>query len=302
MSEASVSERRTGFVAFVKERLVFKAYEIEELADRWFFRPAGAVVAYAAYQTPLTPNQLTVISAAIGVASGLQLYWPGRAWWAFAGLVLHSVCDSADGQLARLKKMISVEGRILDGLSGYATFTTIYIAIGLGHCASGGSRLIFVPVALAGISHMFQASMYDYYRNQYIDYAIKARVPAIEKPDSSTKLGRMVSFLYGDYDFMQRMLAPFHVRLEKALRGLFPGGRLSPEAAESYRRRNFWMVRCWNLFGDNTRFYAVAACAWFGRNDLFLYLSLLVLNAAFIVFAPLQAAQDRRLIDDLGAA
>ncbi len=296
---ATAVPARPGFLAYVRERLVFKAYEIEELADRWFFRPAGAVVAYLAYLTPISPNGLTILGGLVGVAAASLAYFPGKAWSCFAGLILHSVIDSADGQLARLRGQMSVEGRILDGLAGYAVFTTLYLAIGLGHVAAGGSAWIFLPVVLAGLSHACQASMYDYYRNQYIDYGIKGRLPSRETPDPVTGWGRALSFAYGDYDVLQRFLARPHVRLEAELKRRFPSGTLSPEAAAAYRRRNYWMVRGWNVFGDNTRFYVVALCAWLGRMEAFLVASLVVLNAVFILLCAVQAVQDARLSREL---
>jgi hypothetical protein len=53
--------------------MAFKAREIEELADVYFFRPLGMVFAKLARAAGLSPTAVTLIGAAIGVAGGALL-------------------------------------------------------------------------------------------------------------------------------------------------------------------------------------------------------------------------------------
>ena len=112
--------------------LAFKAYEIEELQDIVFFRPAGILFAQAARALRLTPNALTIGGALIGIGGGALFYFENLGWPAFGLLVLHGVLDSSDGQLARMTGRTSEIGRMLDGLSGYLTHAVMYIAIEIG--------------------------------------------------------------------------------------------------------------------------------------------------------------------------
>ena len=96
----------------LERSLAFKAYEIEELADVYFFRPLGAVVAYASRSVGMSPNGLTVLGGIVGAAGGGLLYVESLGALAFALLILHGVIDSADGQLARLTNRTSELGRI----------------------------------------------------------------------------------------------------------------------------------------------------------------------------------------------
>ena len=59
--------------------LAYKAYEIEELVDIYFFRRLGYLVAHIARFVRLTPNAVSIVAALIGVAGGALLYWPGLA-------------------------------------------------------------------------------------------------------------------------------------------------------------------------------------------------------------------------------
>lgn len=82
-------------------------------------RPPAAVVVYALRNTPITPNQVTFLSAVIAAAAGAMLaLLPGWTWLVVAAAVfeLSFVLDCADGQLARLRKMASPLGHLLDFL------------------------------------------------------------------------------------------------------------------------------------------------------------------------------------------
>src|SRR5262249_30712609 len=85
----------------------------------WVARPPGAVVVYALRGTPITPNQVTFVSAVIAAgACAMFALLPGHAWLIAAAAVfeLSFVLDCADGQLARLRRTASPLGHLLDFL------------------------------------------------------------------------------------------------------------------------------------------------------------------------------------------
>jgi phosphatidylglycerophosphate synthase len=85
----------------------------------WVARPPAAVVVYALRRTPITPNQVTFLSAVIAAgACAMFALLPGYAWLVAAAGVfeLSFVLDCADGQLARLRKTASPLGHLLDFL------------------------------------------------------------------------------------------------------------------------------------------------------------------------------------------
>ena len=157
--------------------LAFKAYEIEELADVYFFRPLGAVAAVAARSLGLTPNQLTFAGGAVGMAAGALLYDERLGLMAFALLIVHGIVDSSDGQLARMTGQTSEVGRILDGIGGYATHVAVYVAILAGYVSRGGSLSIVGWAALAGAANAAQAQLYEYHRTSYITIVLKGLAP-----------------------------------------------------------------------------------------------------------------------------
>lgn len=86
----------------------------------WIARPPAAVVVYALRTTPITPNQITFLSAIIAAgACALFALTPGN--WAMlvvaaAIFELSFVLDCVDGMIARVRKVASPLGHLLDFL------------------------------------------------------------------------------------------------------------------------------------------------------------------------------------------
>ncbi|MBL9018003.1 MAG: CDP-alcohol phosphatidyltransferase family protein [Myxococcales bacterium] len=85
----------------------------------WIARPPAAVVVWLLRNTPVTPNQVTFLSAFVAAgACAMFIFLPGYGWLVAAALVfeLSFVLDCADGMLARLRKTASPLGHQLDFL------------------------------------------------------------------------------------------------------------------------------------------------------------------------------------------
>ncbi|MFB6781074.1 CDP-alcohol phosphatidyltransferase family protein [Streptomyces sp. NPDC056352] len=103
------------------------------LYSRFVNRPAGRVLAAGAYRIGLTPNQVTLVSAAFtftAVAS-VALVRPswGLAFAVYAGLAVGFAFDSADGQLARLTGRGGPDGEWLDHVVDCAKLILVHTAV-----------------------------------------------------------------------------------------------------------------------------------------------------------------------------
>lgn len=279
----------------LEHALAFKAYEIEELADVYFFRPLGAVIAYASRPVGISPIGLTVLGGIVGVIAGILMYQPSLGVFGFALLVLHSVIDSADGQLARLTNRTSELGRVLDGVGGYATFAAAYLAIAMGVVARGGSSSIFVWALGAGVCTALQAQLYDYHRSVYANVVLKARPPEIWGSDLSGVSGRVAH----GYQAVQRLLISGHAEVEDAVRSRAADGVVRPGDASLYRRCFYWSVRRWNVLGDNTRIYAVGILAFLHHLEWVFPFIVVVMSGVAFVLALWQQSDDRRFLSAL---
>ena len=274
------------------DALAFKTKEIEELADVYFFRPLGALIAYAAMPVGISPTALTIFSACVGTFGGLLLYDERRGLVAFGLLILHGIFDSADGQLARLTGRTSEFGRILDGLAGYVTEGTAYVAIAAGYAAHGGSSTIFLWLAAAGVASTIHAQLYDYHRTTYGTVVLRERAP---EPVSLNVPG-WAGWLSAIYHSAQRRLIGLHADVEAALRKRSVGGRVLGEDRERYRETFYWPVRGWNFFGDNTRFYGIGAAALVHHLDWFFVFVVGPMNIALVLVWIWQQRADRRFL------
>lgn len=143
--------------------------DVEEPIDLWFYRPWGFRLALVGEEFGWSPNFISVMSILLGIGAGLLLY-PADLLTNLVGivlLVLADVCDSADGQLARMTGKFSRLGRILDGASGDVWFIAIYVCICLRFMPEWG-WWIWLLGGSAGFCHSKQAALADYYRQFHL--------------------------------------------------------------------------------------------------------------------------------------
>lgn len=274
----------------------FKAYEIEELVDVYFFRPLGFILARSAATLGLTPTQVTVFGALVGVAGGALLYDQRLGLYAFALLILHGIIDSADGQLARLTGRVTELGRVLDGVAGYLTHTAIYLAIAAGVMHRGGSDTILIWMVLAGISNAVQAQMYEYHRHEYAMIAVKGLAPRVD-PAKITQA--WMKSLYAGYLATARMLNGLHAEAESRIAARSTAGLVREDDRALYRKCFYAPMRGWNLLGDNMRRFAIGLLVCLDRLDLFFAFVLLPMNVVLIALWFWQRHADRKFLASL---
>lgn len=273
--------------------LAFRAREIEELADVYFFRPLGILVARPAAALGLAPTQITLFSMFVGIAGGALLYDERLGIPAFLLLILYSILDSADGQLARLTGQTTELGRVLDGVIGYVVYTAIYLALTAGLLHRGASVALIALMLVAVLSNIAQAQMYEYHRHHYISIVSKGRLP---QDDPARLESPIIAALYRGYLACQRVLNGAHTETLQAIAQRAPEGAVSPSDRARYRECFYAPVRGWNLLGDNTRFYAIGVLALLHRLDLFFVFIVLPMNFALLALWIWQRQADQRFL------
>jgi phosphatidylglycerophosphate synthase len=270
--------------------LAFKAREIEEIADVYFFRPFGMIFALAARALHLSPTAVTIIGTVIGAIGGALLAWPERAVAGFLLIMLYGVLDSSDGQLARMTGQSTDFGRMLDGAGGYVVHVAAYLAIIVSALARGRGWDIVLLAVASGLANIVHAQLYDYHRTTYVTIAIKGE-------PTRAMVGRPHTGIVGIYETMQRALSGRHPEVERVVAARHTSnGHVPPADRLGYRACFYWPVRGWNLMGDNTRFYAIGVCAWLGHVEWFLLFELLPMNVALVAMWWWQARADRRFL------
>lgn len=133
-SQGGLVEHRGRFGRAIGElRGAQKTAKGVSLYSRYVNRPAGRVLAAAAHAAGLSPNQVTLVSAAFSAAgiaalALLEPSWP-LAVAVYAALAVGFAFDSADGQLARLREESSAAGEWLDHVVDCAKITALHAAV-----------------------------------------------------------------------------------------------------------------------------------------------------------------------------
>ncbi len=175
-------------------------------------RPVAGIIIFFLYYTPITPNQVTLISTLFGIAGGILLaIFPANLFTAAIFLYLKDIFDSADGQLARAKKLFSRRGRFYDSIGDFIVNIFLWGGIffwiqqqtefsfifSIGICAAG-----FLGVNLRVSYHVYYQTAFLHRQEQYQTNRLSEEVRAEDlQQDSFTLiLQKIFLLLYGWQD------------------------------------------------------------------------------------------------------
>ncbi|MGP3688577.1 CDP-alcohol phosphatidyltransferase family protein [Streptomyces sp. IBSNAI002] len=146
---------RVGF-ALRELRGAQKSAKGVSLYSRFVNRPTGRYLAAGSYALGLTPNQVTLISAAFSFAAAAAVALCAPSWGlgtaVWAALAVGFAFDSADGQLARLRGSGSAAGEWLDHVVDCAKLTALHSCVLIAFYrfpdayGTGGDGWLLVPL------------------------------------------------------------------------------------------------------------------------------------------------------------
>lgn len=271
-----------------------KSSDTEERIDIWFYRPIGLFIAKICARAGISPNAVTITSIFIGVAAGILFYYPDL-WINAIGmllLVFANSLDSADGQLARLTNQKSRFGRILDGFAGDFWFAAIHIALCLRLMDQGWSAWVWIPGVLAGVAHVFQSAMADYYRNVHL-FFIKGENGSeldnvhdlqIDFEKLSWKKDTFSKFVlngYIGYTRLQERLSPWLQKLLAVIKSQYKNG-LPLNLIRDFRAQNKPLMKYTNIVQFNTRVLFLFLWIFIDQVWLYFVFDILVLTPILI--------------------
>jgi hypothetical protein len=186
-----------------------KEFQFTDLSD--YGRPIAIKIASLFKNTAFTPIHMTllfVLAGCIAIFCISQGYFIGAALF----LVLKSILDAADGELARLKETPSYTGRYLDSISDIILNAVIIYTI---WTITSGSIWLAI-IAFLGIQ--LQGTLYNYYyvilRNKCLGGDTTSRVFEVKTPNALQGesqmhvniLFKLYKVLYGGFDKVVYML------------------------------------------------------------------------------------------------
>lgn len=267
----------------------YKAREVEGFLDLRFYRPLGFQLARGFARLKLRPSQVTLIGACFGIAAG-HLYFYRSLALNVVGMIFHVIAnlfDNADGQLARLTNQKSRMGRVIDSFADHLIFGSIYLHLALRYLLAGASPAIGLLALAAALSHAWQASAADYFRNSYLLF-VKGRPGA--DADFSAALRQDERKLRWQDDFWNKFLLSLYLRSTQLQEFFSPNlSRLRAAAANdsadisswlraSYRESTEPMLKWWGWSMTNTRMFFLFVLLFIGTPVWYFWLEVTLFN------------------------
>lgn len=174
-----------------------------DLSD--YGRPIATIFANQLKNTRFTPIHVTLL---FGISGLIAIYCILEGHYFFAGffLVLKSIIDAADGELARVKNTPSYTGRYLDSVFDIILNFSFFMTI----CYVSHATFSFTILAFIGVQ--LQGTLYNYYyvilRNKSVGADSTSKIFEYESPKAFPNenqksvdiLFNLYSFFYGFFD------------------------------------------------------------------------------------------------------
>ncbi len=228
-------------------------------------RPLARLIANSLKNTSFTPIHVT-ISFIVSGLFGVFFIIKGYYWCAAFFLILKSVLDAADGELARIKKQPSYTGRYFDSISDIILNALIFISIWL----VVNTNVWILVFSFFGLQ--LQGTLYNYYytilRNKLdgdkTSRVFEDKAPIAlkgEKQDNVNTCFFIYKFLYGTFD--------------KIIYKLDKNAQIDCKIPN-------WLMTCISTFGLGFQLLFISAMMVLGFIDLILYFVLVYTVFVFI--------------------
>src|SRR2546425_1735872 len=134
----------------------------EGFMSRHFERRLSLALTRRMAGTAITPNMMTVISAAVGLL-GAMFFLSSAPVWQLTGALLflaHSILDGCDGELARLRFQHSRWGAMLDFWGDNVVHVAVFLCIAVGWSWSPGAAWPLALGAIASVATLGSAALF----------------------------------------------------------------------------------------------------------------------------------------------
>lgn len=238
-----------------------KGHEFIDLSD--YGRSMARFIAYHLRNTALSPLHITlafIISGLLAIICMIKGFYLATAIF----LIIKSVLDAADGELARVKNIPSYTGRYFDSIADIVLNMLIFIV--LGHITDTDYPLI----ALGFIGIQLQGTLYNYYyvilRNRY-DGDTTSRIFEINTPKAMPgERQKNVDILFWWYQLLYGIFDRIIYRLD-------------PNASVNGRFPN-WLMTAVSTFGLGFQLLIIGSMLVLGLADyiipFFIYYSIFI--------------------------
>jgi hypothetical protein len=268
-------------------RKSIKSSKSDELINTYLLRPVAGLFVWAFYYTPITPNQVTIVSTLSGFIAAWYYLQGTPHDFIVAGLLvtLKDILDSADGQLARAKEQFSRIGRFLDSIGDVLVDIAVFSAIGwsLFRLSGQWSDILLAFIGFAGITlrvsyHVFYHVSYLHLQDQYTNNRIIEEVRDEDILQGGIELGlqRVFQIIYGWQD-------RFMMRIDRWCMGENRERILKTSELNKSWYEHSTGLRISGFLGFGTELFLLMICSVYNELRFYLLLNLFLMNGILIV-------------------
>ena len=252
-----------------------KMLEVEEVLDLIIFRPPAFLLVKLIYKTSITPNQITWVSLFFGVFGAFLITFGTATTFTLAAIcfIIYNILDCSDGQLARLQNSGTLTGRIVDGFADYIVAVTSYLAIGVGYASNTNDPFFYWTLTvLAGFSNALHSFALDYYRNQFLDYALDRKsILGEDLEQFETEYNRLITAKKWSLDRLLIWIYLKYSRIQISFSSKQDQSQTRIYDPKDYYNKNKRMIHLWTYIGPTTELTFMIVCAFINRWDIFLW-------------------------------
>ena len=241
-----------------------------EFVCEWVFRPLAHLVVLAILPLRVPPPAVVLAGTCTGVAAAVELE-RGRLAAAALLLVLKTVLDNADGQLARASGRVSALGRYLDSESDLLVNAALFAVLGYvtGRPIAAAGAFGVVTLVL-GVNFNLRR-LYLLERGESVE-----AMPSAQGVDAWFR--RVYAAVYAPQDRLVEKFVGWRLR------------RLGAGAASRLAYHDRASLVVLHNFGLSGQLTALALCLVFGRPDLYFW----VVFACGVALLPLELRRELR--------
>lgn len=236
-------------------------------------RPIAGLLVRILYNSPVTPNHLTISAVAVGLVAAF-LYSLNTELTTFVGglaIFFKDILDSADGQLARAKNLYSRAGRFLDSIGDFIVNLCVLTAIAYVIARTEGNAMAAVLGVLSFLCLSLRVSYHVFYHTAHLHTDSKyEQNRLIEEIRESDRAGdhialRLQSIYLVLYGWQDRLMLRLDAWCRRGLQ----------DQQERLWYGDFLGLRLAGFLGMGTELFLLTICSV--ANELLLYFSLNIL-------------------------
>lgn len=288
---------------------LLKTRGVEDPVNTYFNRRIAYAILWVVYRTPITPNQTTMIAAAVGFAAAAVWFIESPSAMLLGGILLwtSAILDGVDGLLARARRIQSQLGRALDGMmDALVAIATLCAAFYRIWHQTQHDWVLYISIPLVGVTAL-QMFAYDFYKESFIRFTdtsnreresikqLSAFEKELREQDAPWHQRAAAWFLKGSLINENWLVARTNPRALREDRNF----QVTEQSAAIYKKHNLGPMRVWVWVSPAPHSYIMAIMGMIDRLDLYMWMRLTVFNALFVVALVWQRYASNQTEDEL---